>query len=192
MYAPENGTKVDNLGEFFRVAKENKETGEAYNKYSLPTLYDFLETTYERETDVNKMEGKVILMDRCYYDLYHIFAEYHLIKGYTTEEEFAGYKRKYWEGMKDVVSPDLFIYLHAQTDILVDRVSARNRDYEEDIDVEFIADVSYRYKTFFSNTSTICGTADVLIIDTSYVTREQVLEIAKEYITKKLAELKSK
>ncbi len=61
----------------------------------------------------------------------HLFGElYHLVAG-------------------KIVSPDLMICLSATTDLLVQRIRLRKRDFEMDIELEYYARVNSAYEGFF-------------------------------------------
>jgi deoxyadenosine/deoxycytidine kinase len=45
--------------------------------------------------------------------------------------------------------PDLIIYLHAETDVLMQRVRQRGRDYEKDLTWEYLHDLNREYNEFF-------------------------------------------
>jgi deoxyadenosine/deoxycytidine kinase len=46
-------------------------------------------------------------------------------------------------------APALLIFLSSTNDLLMDRIRARNRDYEQDIDVGYYASINAAYEEFF-------------------------------------------
>lgn len=65
---------------------------------------------------------------------------------------------------------------------LLERIKRRGRNLEEDIDIDFIEDVTYRYEQFFENITKILKRSDVLVIDTDKLDAEQVFNMVKEHI----------
>lgn len=61
--------------DFYELTKKNKESGERYNKYAYPTLLDFLDLYYQYELDCSEVKHSNVIMDRCIYDEYFIFAK---------------------------------------------------------------------------------------------------------------------
>lgn len=106
-----------------------------------------------------------------------------------TNDEYLKFTRQFNELIKDVNEPQIFIYLRAQTETIIERINHRNRDYEHEIDLEFIEDISYRYEVLFDNIRSHFKTAEVLTIDTDMKTPCQVLAIVEEFITNILAKI---
>ena len=46
-------------------------------------------------------------------------------------------------------APDLLIMLSASTELLIDRIRGRNRDFEQEIDVDYYASLNLAYEKFF-------------------------------------------
>jgi deoxyadenosine/deoxycytidine kinase len=51
---------------------------------------------------------------------------------------------------RGVVSPDLIICLWATDDLIVQRIKSRNREFEQEIDTGYYANVNSEYRAFFS------------------------------------------
>ena len=58
--------------------------------------------------------------------------------------------------------PDLVIYLKASTDILLKRIQSRNRDFERDIDPEYLRTLNTAYNKWIDKEKEY----PVLVIDT--------------------------
>lgn len=75
MYIPEVFATVKDLELMYAEMQGNKLTGAKYNKYQLSVLLDFLDIMAANETNINSINDKNILMDRCVFEQYHIFAK---------------------------------------------------------------------------------------------------------------------
>lgn len=86
----------------------------------------------------------------------------HLIADYTFEkdalfaqinlqgDELDMYYRVHEALAEKIVPPDLVLYLRADTDVLMQRISLRDRPYERNIERDYIAQLSRAYDDFFS------------------------------------------
>jgi deoxyadenosine/deoxycytidine kinase len=59
--------------------------------------------------------------------------------------------------------PDLVIYLQADVDTLMERIKIRGRDFEQDMDEQYLRDLSELYNDFFFN----YRSAPLLVVQTS-------------------------
>jgi deoxyguanosine kinase len=62
-----------------------------------------------------------------------------------------------------MAKPDLVVYLLARSDVLIERLRRRNRDFERDISIEYLERVSTAYRDFFF----YYDEAPLLVVDTS-------------------------
>lgn len=88
--------------------------------------------------------------------------------------------------MCDVTHPDIFVYLAVDVDISIERVARRGREFENDIDAQFIAEISRSYKEMFESVGSVCGNADIMTLDTTYMDAEQVFNVVSAYVVEKL------
>jgi deoxyguanosine kinase len=65
------------------------------------------------------------------------------------EDEFKLYQQVYEHVTIDAPTPDLVIYLQAPVDVLLKRVNKRGRDYERQIDAEYLERIVESYTRFF-------------------------------------------
>ena len=65
-----------------------------------------------------------------------------------------------------IISPDLILYLRAQTPTLMQRINLRDRSYERHMDIEYIDLLNFTYDEFFSHYS---GDIPILTIDTDHL-----------------------
>jgi deoxyguanosine kinase len=84
-----------------------------------------------------------------------------------------------------IPSPDLVVYLRADTDVLMDRIALRDRSYERAMDRDYIAQLGGAYNDFFGQYTH----APVLTIDTNnldFVRRPEDLRAVLDHIRAKL------
>lgn len=66
-----------------------------------------------------------------------------------SEDEFALYENIYNLLKARIPVPDLVIYLQANTEVLLSRIRQRGRDFEEDINYEYLDQLNRTYNNFF-------------------------------------------
>jgi deoxyadenosine/deoxycytidine kinase len=66
-----------------------------------------------------------------------------------TPDELVLYDQVYGLLRSRLPKPDLVIYLHAETDALMQRVKQRGREYEQDMTWEYLDELSRAYNEFF-------------------------------------------
>lgn len=65
------------------------------------------------------------------------------------EDELLLYEHIYEFLDEAIPKPDLVVYLQASTDILMERIKRRGRDYEKRISQEYVRELNERYNSFF-------------------------------------------
>lgn len=65
------------------------------------------------------------------------------------EDELFLYERIYDFLNEAIPKPDLVVYLQASTDILMERIRRRGRDFEKDVPEEYMRELNERYNSFF-------------------------------------------
>ena len=79
------------------------------------------------------------------------------------EEEFKLYRKLFYLMYKDIAKPDLYVYLYQNTQRLQENIKKRGRDYEQNIDDEYLDKINSGYLDFLKNQSEL----NVKIIDIS-------------------------
>jgi deoxyadenosine/deoxycytidine kinase len=80
----------------------------------------------------------------------YLFAKDRIFAALTLDQaELALYDRLYEVLGPRVVKPDLVIYLQARTDVLMKRIARRGRDFERDIDPDYVEALAAAYNDFF-------------------------------------------
>ena len=79
------------------------------------------------------------------------------------EEEFKLYRKLFYLMYKDIAKPELYVYLYQNTQRLQENIKKRGRDYEQNIDDEYLDKINSGYLDFLKNQSEL----NVKIIDIS-------------------------
>ena len=130
-------------------------------RYALSTEMFFLlsrfnqQELFAQEDLLQQFSVSDYLFEKC-----RLFAELTL-----NEAEASLFRRTYEILARQIPTPDLVVHLHAPIDVLLSRIAARGRSYEQDIDPEYLTELDRRYRALFSR----YREAPVLSIDTTDV-----------------------
>jgi deoxyguanosine kinase len=78
-------------------------------------------------------------------------------------DELEMYKRVHAALAEKITMPDLLVYLHASTDVLMGRIAMRDRSYERNMERAYIEMLNQAYEEFFSHPY---DNVQVMVIDT--------------------------
>ena len=114
-------------------------------RYSFPLEMSFLADRYQQLSD-----------DVAQHELFSNFtvADYYVIKSLIfskitlQEEEYALYKRLFNMMYKELVKPDLYVYLYQTEERLLENIKQRGRDYEQNIEASYLAQIQQGYAEF--------------------------------------------
>ncbi|MEC7641078.1 MAG: deoxynucleoside kinase [Nitrospinota bacterium] len=131
----ENGEKNPFLGKFY----EDRQT------HAFQTQIFFLLDRYQQYLELAQMDlfNSVIIIDYLF-QRDRIFANLNL-KGH----EFQLYEKIFNMLNGKIPKPDLVIFLQARTEILLQRVQKRGREYEQNIDLEYLEAVNKAFNHYF-------------------------------------------
>jgi 2-amino-4-hydroxy-6-hydroxymethyldihydropteridine diphosphokinase len=118
---------------------ENKE------RYAFRLEMSFLADRYQQLSD-----------DLAQYDLFKDFviSDYDVFKSLIFakitlhEDEYALYHKLFHLMYKELVKPDLYIYLYQNTERLLENIKARGRDYEQNIKPDYLMEINKSYLNF--------------------------------------------
>jgi deoxyguanosine kinase len=79
-------------------------------------------------------------------------------------DELEMYHKVHQALAEKIVMPDLLVYLRADTDVLMQRITLRDRPYERNMDQKYIEELNQAYDDFFSRPY---DGARLLMIDTN-------------------------
>ena len=159
-----------NAGLLFEVFEENpflSKFYEAREQYAFQTQMFFLLSRYRQQQNVPRLIEKGSLISDYMFAKDWLFAKLNL-----AGDEWAVYRQIHEALAEQIETPDLLIYLQADTDVLMGRITQRDRPYERDMDRAYIESLRQAYEQFFDSYR---GTP-TLVIDTNplnFVTRPE-------------------
>ncbi len=133
------------------VFEENPFLSDFYadrQRYAFQTQIFFLLSRYHQQ---RRVVGDVLAEEK------------NLIADYTFEKDalFAGinlkgdeldmYHKVHEALAEKVIAPDLVVYLRADTDVLMQRITLRDRHYERNMERAYIAELNQAYEDFFGD-----------------------------------------
>ncbi|WP_438968662.1 2-amino-4-hydroxy-6-hydroxymethyldihydropteridine diphosphokinase [Nonlabens sp.] len=114
-------------------------------RYSFPLEMSFLADRYQQLSDEVAQQ-----------DLFKEFtvADYYVIKSLIfskitlDKDEYSLYKRLFNMMYKELVKPDLYVYLYQTEDRLLENIKKRGRDYEKNIEASYLSQIQQGYADF--------------------------------------------
>ncbi len=94
---------------------------------------------------------------------YDVFKSLIFSKITLPEDEFILYRKLFYLMYKDIAKPDLYVYLYQNTERLQENIKKRGRDYEQNIEDDYLEKINAGYLEFLKNQTEIT----VKIIDIS-------------------------
>jgi len=140
-------------------------------RYRFQTQMFFLLSRFSQQQEMSQPDlfSRITISDYLF-DKDRIFAYLNL-----DENELALYEQFYKILEPKIVKPDLVIFLQADTDTLLKRIKLRGRQFEKDVNYDYIATVNEAYNHFFFRYSD----TPLFVINTSdidYVNRRADLD----------------
>ena len=129
-------------------------------RYAFPLEMSFLADRYQQLSD-----------DLAQLDLFKNFviSDYYIFKSLIfasitlQQDEYQLYRKLFDVMYKEIKKPDLYIYLYQNTERLLENIKKRGRDYEQNIEANYLQKIQNGYKNFISTQQDL----NVLIIDVS-------------------------
>ena len=114
-------------------------------RYAMQTQLFFLLSRYKQHQDLQQMDmfTNAIISDYMF-DKDRLFATLNL-----SDMELDLYNRIANELQKNIVYPDLIIFLQSETDRLMYNIKIRGREFEKDMDWKYIDDLNQIYNEYF-------------------------------------------
>ena len=128
------------------------------DRYAFTLEMSFLAERYQQITD--DLSQLNIFNDSIVSD-YDIYKSLIFSKITLSEDEFALYRKLFFSMYKDILKPDLYIYLNQNIDRLKENIKKRGRDYEQDIDKSYLKNINSGYLDFHKTQSDL----NIKIID---------------------------
>ncbi|MDH3975212.1 MAG: deoxynucleoside kinase [Deltaproteobacteria bacterium] len=114
-------------------------------KFSFQTQLYFLLNRYQQQVELNQCDlfSSTIISD-------YVFAKDRIFAYMNlNENEVNLYEKIYKLLDAKIPKPDLVIFLQASPEVLIERVKIRNRDYENEIDTDYLQSLMHAYNEFF-------------------------------------------
>ena len=146
--------------------------------YKDPTRYAFpLEMSFlaDRYSQISDDLGQLDLFKDFIVADYFIYKSLIFAQVTIDEDEFRLYKNIFDIMYKEVTQPDLYIYLHQETDRLLDNIKKRGRSYESEIPADYLNKINKSYADFIKTNKN----QNTLVID---MTEIDLIENQEDYI----------
>ncbi len=118
---------------------------ESRAQYAFQTQMFFLLSRYRQQQQVPRLIQKDTLISDYMFAKDRLFAQLNL-----AGDEWEIYQQLHGALAEQIPTPDLLVYLQADTDVLMGRIALRDRTYERHMDREYIDDLRQAYDRFFS------------------------------------------
>ncbi|WP_029033140.1 2-amino-4-hydroxy-6-hydroxymethyldihydropteridine diphosphokinase [Salinimicrobium terrae] len=147
------------------------------SRYAFPLEMSFLADRYQQLSD-----------DLAQYDLFKDFvvSDYDVFKSLIFakitlhEDEYSLYQKLFNLMYKELVKPDLYVYFYQNTERLLENIKKRGRDYEQNIEADYLANINRSYLSFIKSQPGL----NVKIIDISELDfvkdRQHYLQLIQE------------
>lgn len=146
--------------------------------YKDPTRYAFpLEMSFlaDRYSQISEDLGQLDLFKDFIVADYYIYKSLIFAQVTIDEDEFRLYKNIFDIMYKEVTQPDLYIYLHQETNRLLDNIKKRGRSYESEIPADYLNKINKSYADFIKTNKN----QNTLVID---MTEIDLIENQEDYI----------
>ncbi|WP_299777022.1 2-amino-4-hydroxy-6-hydroxymethyldihydropteridine diphosphokinase [uncultured Formosa sp.] len=129
-------------------------------RYAFPLEMSFLADRYQQiSDDLSQLD---LFKDFIVSD-YDVFKSLIFSRITLQEDEFKLYRKLFYIMYKEIAKPDLYIYLYQNTERLQQNIKKRGRDYEQQIEDDYLNKINLGYLEFLKNQTEL----KVKIIDIS-------------------------
>jgi len=146
-------------------------------RYAFPLEMSFLADRYQQLTD-----------DLAQYDLFKtsVISDYYVFKSLIfskvtlSEEEYQLYRKIFNFMYRDLVKPDLYVYLYQDVERLLKNIKKRGREYEQSIQPEYLKQIHDGYMNFIKTRKDL----NILILNISSIDFVQNPEYYQQMLEK--------
>lgn len=121
---------------------------EDQSRYAFPLEMSFLADRYQQFTDDT---SQLDLFKNFMVSDYDIFKSLIFAKVTLQEEEFNLYRKLFDFMYKEVIKPNMYIYLYQNTERLLDNIKKRGRSYEQNIAPDYLEKINLGYLDFIKS-----------------------------------------
>ena len=162
---------------------------ENMSRWSLNLEIFFLKERFRDLLEIEKSTNTIV-QDRSIFEGVHIFAANNHEMGNMSDRDYETYMGLFDSMMMVARLPDLMVYLRSTVPHLVENIHSRGRDYEQNIQLDYLKNLNNRYEDFIMNKYT----GRTLVIDVDNLnflySREDFASIIKR-IDEELAALQN-
>ncbi len=119
-------------------------------RWSLNLEVYFLKERFRDLLDIERSK-KTIVQDRSIFEGVYIFTANNHDMGNMSDRDFETYMGLFESMMMIARQPDLMVYLKASVPHLVDHIHRRGRDYEQNMQLDYLKNLNDRYEDFINN-----------------------------------------
>ena len=142
-----------NWDEYYESVIDNPYLSDFYgdmNRWSFNLQIYFLQHRFASQVEISDNKNGVI-QDRTIYEDVEIFANNLYKLGRMSNRDWLTYKSLFSNMVQFLKKPELIIYLKASTDTLISRIKQRNRNFEKNIDLEYLHQLNNAYNAWVRN-----------------------------------------
>lgn len=110
----------------------------------------FLKERFRDLLEINH-EQRVVVQDRSIFEGVYIFTANNHDMGHMSDDDFDTYMGLFESMMMVARMPDLLIYLRSSVPHLVDNIRKRGRDYEQNMQLNYLQNLNDRYDDFVAH-----------------------------------------
>lgn len=154
------------------------------NRWSFNLQIYFLAHRFNIHKDINDKPNSVI-QDRSIYEDVEIFALNLHKLGKMSDRDYQTYSSLFKEMTSYLTPPDVLVYLKADINTLVNQIKKRGRDFEKDIDIDYLMLLNESYKNWIDR----YDYGKKLIVETDnldFVNSDKDFDSIIDYIEKEL------
>lgn len=124
---------------------------EDMNRWAFQFQVHFLASRIRQTMDMLSDGSENVFQDRTIYEDAHIFAGNLHQMGLMSGRDFGTYMKLFGISTDLIPKPDLLIYLKSSIDTLVRQIRKRGREYEQNIDIDYLKRLNDRYNEWVDN-----------------------------------------
>ena len=124
---------------------------EDMNRWAFQLQVHFLASRIRQTMDMLSDGSACIFQDRTIYEDAHIFAGNLHQMGLMSGRDFSTYMKLFDISTNLIPNPDLLIYLKSSIPTLVSQIRKRGREYEQNIDVEYLERLNKKYEDWIAS-----------------------------------------
>lgn len=124
---------------------------EDMSRWSFQFQLWFLGSRIQQTLDMLADGSENVVQDRTIYEDAHIFADNLHRMGFMASRDFGTYMKIFDIQSNIIPKPDVLIYLKASVPTLISQIRMRGRDYEQNIDEEYLMRLNDKYNHWIDN-----------------------------------------